>query len=242
FSLKRSDFTKENLNSFLAGTAYGADQNITFGWIAWATGAEERDDDYFFMLAKTGTDVFCLGLFVEAGATLGSIAASGTSIGSGMVAFGMAASPAGGYSLSIAGVGVAVSEVAAASAIGAAGVGCMAVRTADFLQKDASKVHKMESKLREGMENVDYKVSDKVWKDVGKKKIKGLQEKFKNAADKGIVGPQGQEGIKEIKGFKYKGVSYNYEIKIKGKGVGDFRIYGNKNADGVIEFTKFGTH
>jgi len=85
-------------------------------------------------------------------------------------------------------------------------------------------------------------VSDKVWKDVGKKKIKGLQGKFENAADKGIVGPRGQEGIKELNGFRYKGVSYDYEIKIKDKGVGDFRIYGNKNADGVIDFTKFGTH
>ena len=94
----------------------------------------------------------------------------------------------------------------------------------------------------EGTNNVDYEVSDKVWKEVGKKKIKGLKKKFENAADKGIVGPRGQEGIKEVKGFKYKGKTYDYEMKIKGKVEGDFRIFGNKNADGVIEFTKFGNH
>ncbi|MDQ2087657.1 hypothetical protein RBH29_14595, partial [Herbivorax sp. ANBcel31] len=89
---------------------------------------------------------------------------------------------------------------------------------------------------------VKYKISEKVWKEVKKKKIKGLRGKFENAADKGIVGPRGQEGIKDIKGFKYKDISYDYEIKITGKGVGDFRIYGNENSDGVIEFIKFGTH
>ncbi|TYQ13397.1 UNVERIFIED_CONTAM: RHS repeat-associated protein [Acetivibrio alkalicellulosi] len=94
----------------------------------------------------------------------------------------------------------------------------------------------------EGTSKAEYKVSDKVWREVEKKKIKGLRSKFENAASKGIVGPRGQEGIKELDGFKYKGVSYDYEIKIKGKGVGDFRIYGNKNSEGVIEFTKFGTH
>lgn len=39
----------------------------------------------------------------------------------------------------------------------------------------------------------------------------------------------------------YNCVSYEYEVKILGKN-GDFRMCGNKNADGGIEFTKFGGH
>lgn len=88
-----------------------------------------------------------------------------------------------------------------------------------------------------------YTVSSSAWKDIAKFKQKGLKEAFEKAIKKGVVGPQGKEGIKYMpSGKNYKGVKYNYEVKVLGSRFGDFRLYGNKNSKGVIEFTKGGKH
>lgn len=93
-----------------------------------------------------------------------------------MIAFGITASPAGGCSLSISGAGIVVSEAAAASAIGVVGLSCMAARTSDLLEKDMSKLHKMESELREGTRKVESLIKN----DPGL--VKAAEEMAKNQA------------------------------------------------------------
>ncbi|UHA74908.1 RHS repeat domain-containing protein [Paenibacillus sp. 481] len=54
-------------------------------------------------------------------------------------------------------------------------------------------------------------------------------EVFIKAMEKGEVGPEGQSGIKRLsgKGATFGKRSYQYEIKVKDKRYGDWRIYGN---------------
>ena len=51
--------------------------------------------------------------------------------------------------------------------------------------------------------------------------------------NKGMVGSEGQSGIKKLKG------KYTYEIKVKNKEYGDYRIYGYQDGDGTIIFDYF---
>lgn len=45
---------------------------------------------------------------------------------------------------------------------------------------------------------------------------------------KGLVGPKGQEGIKQLKGSLEKnGIIYTHEIKVLDKQLGDYRVYGH---------------
>ncbi|REK67794.1 MAG: hypothetical protein DF221_00880 [Brevibacillus sp.] len=66
---------------------------------------------------------------------------------------------------------------------------------------------------------------------------------FIKAMQKGLVGPEGQSGIKRLSG---KGViignrTYQYEIKVKDKVYGDWRIYGNYDKKlGKFVFDYFG--
>ena len=69
---------------------------------------------------------------------------------------------------------------------------------------------------------------------------RGLQ-KFQAAASKGIVGGQGQSGLKRIVGVTIRGISYLYEIKVLGE-FGGYRIFGYLNDVGTIIFDYFGKH
>ncbi len=69
---------------------------------------------------------------------------------------------------------------------------------------------------------------------------KSVVEKFVNSMKKGIVGKEGENGIKYLKdGINRGNTTYHYEIKVKGK-FGDFRIFGNYDeTSGHIIFDKF---
>lgn len=51
--------------------------------------------------------------------------------------------------------------------------------------------------------------------------------------NKGVVGPKGQSGIKQLKG------KYTHEIKVKNNEYGDYRVYGYQNEDGTMIFDYF---
>lgn len=81
-------------------------------------------------------------------------------------------------------------------------------------------------------------ISEKAIKDVKKKWGQKGADAFEKAMNKGIVGPDGQSGIKPLKGKPYKG-KYTHEIKVKNKEYGDYRIYGYKDSDGKMIFECF---
>jgi hypothetical protein len=84
-----------------------------------------------------------------------------------------------------------------------------------------------------------------VYNEVRNKFGKEGVEKFINAMKKGIVGAEGENGIKLLsgKGVEIGDTFYKYEIKIKGK-MGDWQIYGNMDDTGRVIFNKFdkGSH
>ncbi|MBR1432399.1 MAG: hypothetical protein IJ585_14385 [Ruminococcus sp.] len=51
---------------------------------------------------------------------------------------------------------------------------------------------------------------------------------FIKAMNKGLVGPEGESGIKYFNG-KINGILYEFEIKVKNSEFGNFRIFGNYN-------------
>ncbi|URZ06760.1 molecular chaperone Hsp60 [Clostridium felsineum] len=89
-----------------------------------------------------------------------------------------------------------------------------------------------------GSYNKPSEIAPKAIKDVKKKWGQKGIEAFEKAKDKGIVGAQGQNGIKKLKGKPLKG-KYTYEIKVKNKEYGDFRIYGYESSNGDIVFDLF---
>ena len=66
---------------------------------------------------------------------------------------------------------------------------------------------------------------------------KDVTDKFIGAMKNGLVGPDGEEGIKQIKNPIYK-----YELKVLSKPGAKWRFYGNLEKGGQIIFTKFGKH
>jgi len=68
-----------------------------------------------------------------------------------------------------------------------------------------------------------------------------IQKKVKNAISNGIVAPEGQQGIIRLSATEAATTGYKYKLKILGKG-GDYRIYGNPNANGHIVFDKVMGH
>lgn len=71
---------------------------------------------------------------------------------------------------------------------------------------------------------------------------KNAAHKFVVAMKKGVVGPKGQEGIKQLsKVEKKNGVIYTHEIKVLDNELGDYRIYGRFDKDrGQYIFDWFG--
>lgn len=64
---------------------------------------------------------------------------------------------------------------------------------------------------------------------------------------KGIVGPDGMNGIKRLSGngVKFGSKTYQYEIKVMDKRYGDWRIYGNydkKSGHYVFDYFDKGKH
>ncbi len=81
-------------------------------------------------------------------------------------------------------------------------------------------------------------ISEKAINTVKKKWGQKGVDAFEKAMNKGIVGPEGQSGIKLLKGKPYKG-KYTHEIKVKNKEYGDYRIYGYQDSDGKLVFDYF---
>ena len=81
-------------------------------------------------------------------------------------------------------------------------------------------------------------ISEKAIKSIKKKWGQKGVDAFEKAMNKGIVGAEGQNGIKPLKGKPYKG-KYTHEIKVKNKEYGDFRIYGYKDSSGKMIFECF---
>ncbi|MGG3301400.1 wall-associated protein, partial [Brevibacillus formosus] len=71
---------------------------------------------------------------------------------------------------------------------------------------------------------------------------KNAAQKFVDAMENGVVGPKGQEGIKQLsKVEKKNGVIYTHEIKVLDNELGDYRIYGRFDKDrGQYIFDWFG--
>ena len=79
-------------------------------------------------------------------------------------------------------------------------------------------------------------IDPKVWEKLGDPIV---QKQFKEALEKGIVGPTGENGIKIVdKTEDLAKLGYTHKIKIKA----DKRIYGKMGTDGKLFFDKIGTH
>ena len=117
----------------------------------------------------------------------------------------------------------------------------------------AKKGVKQASKHGDDVAEEAFKIGDDVTKtsyvkssEISEKAIKSIKKKwgqkgvdaFEKAMNKGIVGAEGQNGIKPLKGKPYKG-KYTHEIKVKNKEYGDFRIYGYKDSSGKMIFECF---
>ena len=77
------------------------------------------------------------------------------------------------------------------------------------------------------------KVTDEVWEKLPEELQKKLGTVLSNSAP-----PQGGQGIKQLAGSpKYKGVSYNFELKFLGA-FGNHRCYGNQDGD-KVKFTVY---
>lgn len=94
-------------------------------------------------------------------------------------------------------------------------------------------------KKKESSKNsVTSVISEKALKNIKKKWGQKGIDAFKKAMNKGMVGPEGQSGIKQLKGNPLKG-KYTHEIKVKNKVYGDYRIYGYQDDDGTMIFDYF---
>ena len=91
---------------------------------------------------------------------------------------------------------------------------------------------------KSGRTSVTSIISEKALKNIKKKWGQKGIDAFKKAMNKGMVGSEGQSGIKKLKGNPLKG-KYTYEIKVKNKEYGDYRIYGYQDGDGTIIFDYF---
>ncbi|NKI24887.1 hypothetical protein HFN20_27455, partial [Paenibacillus dendritiformis] len=92
-----------------------------------------------------------------------------------------------------------------------------------------------------GAGNLSESISSTALKQINKKWGKKGIEAFKKAANKGIVGAQGQNGIKVLKGegIKIGGKTYTHEIKVLNKEYGDYRVFGYIDEAGKLVFDQF---
>lgn len=76
-----------------------------------------------------------------------------------------------------------------------------------------------------GIGYIKHSVYNEVRNRFGKEGV----DAFIKAMQKGVVGPKGEQGIKRLagKGITIGNRTYQYEIKVKSKVYGDWRIYGN---------------
>lgn len=96
------------------------------------------------------------------------------------------------------------------------------------------------SNIRNNQDNVPAWINHDTYNEVRNKLGKNAIDKFITSMKKGIVGAEGENGIKILKNAKIGNKSYAYEIKVKGK-FGDWRIYGNYDEEsGHIIFDLFG--
>ncbi|WP_069681206.1 hypothetical protein [Clostridium taeniosporum] len=88
-------------------------------------------------------------------------------------------------------------------------------------------------------------ISEKTIKELRKKWGQKGIDAFEKAKNKGIVGAEGQNGIKKLKGpgIKKGTKIYNYEIKVKNKEYGDYRILGYEDAEKIVfDYFRRGMH
>ena len=88
-------------------------------------------------------------------------------------------------------------------------------------------------KYSDGITSKAIKAINKQFKGKEADKVLNL---FKEAANKGFVGPKGQAGIKKLTGTHKK--IYTHEIKLKGE-YGAYRIFGYKDSTGKYIFDLF---
>ena len=105
----------------------------------------------------------------------------------------------------------------------------------------SADVAKQVENVVEGMGKLSDSIGDKALKEIQKKWGKKGVEVFRKAADKGIVGATGQNGIKVLKGggIKIGGKNYTHEIKVLNKEYGDYRIFGYIDDAGEFIFDQF---
>lgn len=85
------------------------------------------------------------------------------------------------------------------------------------------------------------KISDRALKDLNKKLRKDGVESFTKAMNKGIVGPEGQSGIKRLApNTKVGGKIFEFEVKVKDQ-FANYRLYGNLDkSTGTFVWDVFG--
>ncbi|AAK81299.1 MULTISPECIES: hypothetical protein [Clostridium] len=149
----------------------------------------------------------------------------------------------GAGALTLATDGAAAPAVPAVESVGVAvaahGVGMIGSSLSHF-GSDFAKGSFYLSKMEKGYNNPS-EITPKAIKDIKKKWGQKGIEAFEKAKNKGIVGAEGQNGIKKLKGpgMKKGDKIYTYEIKVKNKEYGDYRILGYKNSNGEIIFDYF---
>ncbi|MHB9941512.1 hypothetical protein CF065_07755 [Clostridium sporogenes] len=106
---------------------------------------------------------------------------------------------------------------------------------------DGTKKSKNLYKFAKGTTNISSSIGNKALKQINKKWGKKGVEAFEKAANKGIVGAKGQNGIKVLKGggIKIGGKTYTHEIKVLNKEYGDYRIFGYIDEAGKFIFDQF---
>ncbi|WDQ32656.1 RHS repeat-associated core domain-containing protein [Paenibacillus marchantiae] len=93
----------------------------------------------------------------------------------------------------------------------------------------------------QGAAKLSDSISSKAFKQIFKKWGKQGVDAFVKAANKGLVGSQGQNGIKLLKGdgLSIGGKTYTHEIKVLNKDYGDYRIFGYLDEAGKFIFDQF---
>lgn len=133
--------------------------------------------------------------------------------------------------------GLLLGEILGVATIGAA-IGAVAALSKNSILKDSNTSQDDIDEIIKTSYVKSSEISEKAIKSIKKKWGQKGVDAFEKAMNKGMVGAEGQNGIKPLKGKPYKG-KYTHEIKVKNKEYGDFRIYGYKDSSGKMIFECF---
>ncbi|WP_252216480.1 hypothetical protein [Clostridium sp. VAP41] len=224
------DKAKNMARDFTIGAGYSIDENMSFGMVMSIANKREEElpDSASCKAGRIFGDIWSL-------------------IGSGLEIGGGSAEAMGGVVLDSSGVGAVAGVPLNISRVAIAADGVinaersltsLANDTMTFISNKSSNGGSGKSGSNETSHVQSSEISEKAIKSIKKKWGQKGVDAFEKAMNKGIVGAEGQNGIKPLKGKPYKG-KYTHEIKVKNKEYGDFRIYGYKDSSGKMIFECF---